>query len=433
MLRNPLDPKFAKQEIITATPFLKWSQKRVSLPRLFKQTKTGKTQVWDIYTELVNSENTVSNIKKELLTKRLPVKWYSVMTVQFGQKDGKIQSAPVEITEGKNIGRTNETNVLSQGIQEMISEWTKQQKRKGYHQTEADITIIRAKPMLLDKYENFKHYIDFSKDVYVQEKLDGVRVMVHWDPQRNEWIITSREGTEYCYLNHIRKELDKLTFLKQHPNVYLDGELFSREVNFNKIVSLCRKTKTITPKELDEQKYIKMFVYDMVDLDNIKVPFRNRIKFVNKILGLTPKGTYKNKYLVPVPTYLVKNDEEVQKHHAKYVEYSEGTVIRQGEAPYLLGKRSKYALKLKDFEDGEFIITGFLDGKGKEKGLIRFILETPDGKEFTAVPNMPHDERRKMFKQRDSYIGKKATVKYFEITPDGLPRFGKVIAIRDYE
>ena len=433
MLRDPLDPKYAKEDVLSTVPHLKWEQKRVSLPRLFKQTKTGKTQVWDIYTELINNEGLIVDIKKELLKNRLPVKWYSVVTVQFGQKDGKIQNAPVEITEGKNIGRANETNILGQGLLEMISEWTKQQKRKGYHQTEAATTHIRAKPMLLDKYTEFKKYIDFSKDVYVQEKLDGVRVMVHWDPQRQEWIITSREGNEYCYLNHIRKELDKLTFLKQHPNIYLDGELFSREVNFNKIISLCRKTKSITPKELEEQKYIKFYVFDMVDLDTLKLPFRNRIQFVNKILGLSTKGTHTHKYLVPVPTHPVKNDKEVQNFHKRFIEYSEGTVIRQGDAPYLLGKRSKYALKLKDFQDAEFDIVGFTDGKGKEKGLIIFILKTPEGKQFTATPNMPQDERRKMFKHGKSFVGKKATVKFFEMTPDKVPRFGKVIAIRDYE
>jgi len=35
--------------------------------------------------------------------------------------------------------------------------------------------------------------------------------------------------------------------------------------------------------------------------------------------------------------------------------------------------------------------------------------------------------------KRGTLIGKQATVKYFELTTDGIPRFPKVIAIRDFE
>lgn len=429
MLRNPLDPEYAKEEIQQAVPHLKWETHKVSLPRLFKQSKLGKTQVWDIFLELIDESGNIVQVSPALLTKRLKPKLYSVITTRFGQLDGKLQDAPVEIPEGKNIGRSNETNVFSQGVLEMISDWTRQQKRKGYTSTETAITHIRPRPMLLDKYTQYKNYIDFSEPVFVQEKLDGVRVLVHWDPNRRQWVITSREGNEYCHLNHIKSELNKVPYLKQHPNIYLDGELFSREVNFNKIVSLCKKVKQITPEEQEEQKYIKFYVFDMFDLDKPKLPFIKRLQFYQQILD----ASHKYKYLVPLKTIRVHSDKEVQDFHKKVIEYSEGTVIRQGSAPYLLGKRSKYALKLKDFQDAEFEITGFTDGRGKEKGLIIFILKTPEGKEFSATPNMPNDERSRMFKHGKDFIGKLATVKFFEMTPDKVPRFGKVIAIRDYE
>ena len=38
-----------------------------------------------------------------------------------------------------------------------------------------------------------------------------------------------------------------------------------------------------------------------------------------------------------------------------------------------------------------------------------------------------------LLEQADELIGKEATVKYFNLTPDGVPRFPYVIAIRDYE
>jgi hypothetical protein len=38
-----------------------------------------------------------------------------------------------------------------------------------------------------------------------------------------------------------------------------------------------------------------------------------------------------------------------------------------------------------------------------------------------------------MWNNRHELIGKEATVKYFNLTPDGVPRFPYVIAIRNYE
>ena len=38
-----------------------------------------------------------------------------------------------------------------------------------------------------------------------------------------------------------------------------------------------------------------------------------------------------------------------------------------------------------------------------------------------------------LLKKGDSLIGSEATIKYFSLTPDGVPRFPYVIAIRDYE
>jgi hypothetical protein len=38
-----------------------------------------------------------------------------------------------------------------------------------------------------------------------------------------------------------------------------------------------------------------------------------------------------------------------------------------------------------------------------------------------------------LLERGDELVGKQATVKYFNLTPDGVPRFPYVIAIRDYE
>jgi DNA ligase-1 len=90
-------------------------------------------------------------------------------------------------------------------------------------------------------------------------------------------------------------------------------------------------------------------------------------------------------------------------------------------------------LKLKDFETEEFEITGFTDGKGKEEGLIIYILKTKKGKQFLARPEGTEEERAELFKNGTKLIGKMVTVKFMEITPDGVPRMPVALGIREYE
>ena len=85
------------------------------------------------------------------------------------------------------------------------------------------------------------------------------------------------------------------------------------------------------------------------------------------------------------------------------------------------------------FQDSEYLITGFTEGDGKEKGMIVFECVTPEGKVFHARPSWTYAERAKAFKKGTSYIGKMLTVKYFELSDDLVPRFPVGLEIRDYE
>ena len=56
-----------------------------------------------------------------------------------------------------------------------------------------------------------------------------------------------------------------------------------------------------------------------------------------------------------------------------------------------------------------------------------------DGRQFNVTPVGDRPSRVEMFQNADDYIGKMLTVKFFELSDDGVPRFGNGIAIRDYE
>jgi len=55
--------------------------------------------------------------------------------------------------------------------------------------------------------------------------------------------------------------------------------------------------------------------------------------------------------------------------------------------------------------------------------------KTADGKPFKSNVKATHEQSEEMFRNRKQLIGKQATIKYFNLTPDGIPRFPYVINI----
>ena len=93
-------------------------------------------------------------------------------------------------------------------------------------------------------------------------------------------------------------------------------------------------------------------------------------------------------------------------------------------------KRSKQLLKKKDFYDGEFVIVDFEEGKGNRAGTAgNVILKLNDGRTFGAGIKASHESVKEIWANKKSLIGKLATIKYFQETPDGIPRFGVAIQI----
>ena len=52
---------------------------------------------------------------------------------------------------------------------------------------------------------------------------------------------------------------------------------------------------------------------------------------------------------------------------------------------------------------------------------------------FEAVPKGDYEQRLEYIDNKHLYIGKKATIKFYERTINNLPFHGNVIGIRDYE
>ena len=278
---------------------------------------------------------------------------------------------------------------------------------------------MRYKPMLAYPVNNKP--IDYTKKVFIQPKLDGVRCLI----QHNTWgvVAYSRTGKVWKNINHILYEL--VPFFKKYPDVVLDGELYNHDLkdDFEKIISLVRKTKPTEENRLESQEMVQFHCYDIIDETKT---FSERMKFL--------KGNFPNtQYIKEVFTWPTKSENIVKSIHEDNLEDGyEGSIVRTNDV-YKCG-RSWNLRKLKDFEDSEALLLDWVEGLGKRKGTIgKFMAQDMDGNVF----GMPVMDKFKYlqdnFEEMKTWVGKTATFKYFERTKAGSYRHPLFKAIRDYE
>jgi ATP-dependent DNA ligase len=339
----------------------------------------------------------------------------AIIRTQHGYEGGKIQTADKMITQGKNIGRKNETTPLEQAIAEARSLWQKKCDDKYVPREEANkVVSLRAKavdddvpsPMLAHDYNKRGKNMQFP--CFVQPKLDGTRMVAI--PGHG---LFSRNRKAYPHLEHIMEEISQLP-----DEMILDGELYSTTLTFQEIVGLV-KNETRQPN----QEQIKFHVYDIIN----DRPFSTRYEELKELF----KRPFQ--HLVFVKTEVCATEEAMKAKHAEYVaEGYEGIMLRNPAGRYA-NNRSVHLQKYKEFFDTECEIVGFTEGDGLEKGCVIWTCITDEGKPFSCRPRGSREERQELFEMGDDYIGKMLTVRYQEKTDDGLLRFPVGIAIRDYE
>jgi len=278
-------------------------------------------------------------------------------------------------------------------------------------------------------YPVSKKPIDYTKPVYMQPKLDGVRCVIQYEkrtqPREDVVVAYSRTGKEWKNIQHILAELKP--FFQKYPNIILDGELYNHDLrdNFEKIISLVRKQKPTEEQRLEASKLTQFHCYDIIDE---KLPFDQRIEFVNQSLMLLGDSIY------TVYTTKVEEDQANIQHQANLDEGYEGSILRTNDT--YACKRSHNLRKFKDFSDKEATIVGYLDGKGKREGTLgKFIMQDDEGIEFGCPPGKGYNYKdlANMLSNIHDYIGKRATFTYFERTKAGSYRHPLFKCLRNYE
>jgi ATP-dependent DNA ligase len=273
-------------------------------------------------------------------------------------------------------------------------------------------------------YKVGKKEVDWSERVFMQPKLDGVRCVISKDGAY------SRTGKEWLNIHHITTNLEP--FFETYPDVVLDGELYNHELkdDFEKIISLVRKTKPKEGDRVESAGYVQFHCYDY-----IPGPALRKAKFSSRIVWLEAElpVSYCVKF---VNTYEVNKHEEALNLHTDgfLANGYEGSILRL-DRPYEC-KRSYNLQKFKDFHDTEATIVGYEAGKGKFTGLIgKFIMQDDDGVEFGCPIGKGYNfnDRRDILNNVHDYIGKRATFTYFERTKAGSYRHPLYKTLRNYE
>ena len=263
--------------------------------------------------------------------------------------------------------------------------------------------------------------IDFSEEVFIQPKLDGVRCIFTKDGAY------SRTGKEFHNLQHIKIGLEK--FFDMQPNAILDGELYNHNLrdDFEQIISLVRKQKPTDKDRLNAHKLIQYHVYDMI----AEGPsYEDRLNWL-----LSSKNLWSDSVISVETIQVNKYEEAANVHYDGFLKQGyEGSILRLN-GPYEQ-KRSYNLQKFKDFSDTEATIVGYEAGKGKFTGLIgKFLMIDDNGIEFGCPigKGYNYDDRRFILNNIHDYIGKRATFTYFERTKAGSYRHPLYKTIRDYE
>ncbi len=322
--------------------------------------------------------------------------------------------------------------------------------------------------------ETYKKWIRFYNPFWIsalQNHLEFVGGEPWWKPEKDSnGSITSKRSK---MMNRILRD-----------GLWLDGELYSHELTFDRISGLCRR-KTFNDQDQEDVSKLQYRVYDFFyapseetyelfwdlsgkdekimedfnqycmnktgyptpytdrygtlaalyqgyvfsNLDDKNASEAEKEKFINFDAGLPVTLTQ---------NILVNSESSLEETHDNFVDEGyEGLMIRNLKMPYEFS-RSWNLVKYKKMKDAEFKISGAKEGTGNAAGAIIWNCTTDDGKNnFDVVPLGTMDERRKLWKEYQTnpgqFIGQPLTVQFQELTPKGIPRFPKGISIRDYE
>ena len=380
--------------------------KSIELPPLYARTAKGAITIWKCWAE------------------------GDEVKVRWGQLDGAQQDAAFKCTP-KNEGRANATTAEEQAVKEAQAKWEKQKRKKYYDTVGEAMGATAIKPMLAQSWDKHGHKMAFPATA--QPKLDGLRCLARWEG--NDIYLQSRGVGDPYGMDHV-KEVLRQTLPR---DAVLDGELYSHGMSLQEINSLVRRPRYPDPNEAATSMDIgsRAITYCVYDAPCVPSAFYSGEAVVWEIrmqwlYQFHAEAQIPWHVVWPVPSVAIDGPEAAKLLHDKFVEEGyEGAIIRHHQGEYRSGYRSPHLLKMKQFDDDEFVVVGWARGKGKFINVPTFDCRTKDGEVFSCTPVGTEKARLQMLADADASIGKMMKVRYMGYTPYGKPFHPVALGIRE--
>jgi len=288
--------------------------------------------------------------------------------------------------------------------------------------------------MLAD--DSKKHEKKLVGDVLIEPKLDGVRVIVICDVDKDEVKLFSRNGKELLNFPNINEQFDEMLDQMSESMVF-DGEVMSED--FQTLMREIHKKGGAKTKDAKLNLFDCMPLYNFQDGSCVE-PITERKKWLDKY-------TYGPNINLVEHVRMNLSDDEGQKQFADYNKMCidrgfEGIMVKPVDGIYEC-KRSTGWLKVKPFIEVSLTVTDVEEGTGRNAGKLgALVVEGTDMDKFikTNVGSGLTDSDRDMFwKHRDNVIGRIVEVRADAITQnqdttnEWSLRFPRFLRFRGFE
>lgn len=330
------------------------------------------------------------------------------VVVRHGQYPaGKMQEKRYA-TEGKNLGKSNETTPEQQAILEAEAKYVKQLKT-GYFKTQEEaLESEEFTPMKAQNYKDHSQKVEYPSGM--QLKLNGQRLMIDKDG-----IAWSKQGEPLELPKHwigVKEFAIKVGGLDGEVYAGLEAE---GGLSLQKIIAAFRKPNEDTPK-------LKYYVYDLP----IKgMPQLERLQLLEsmELSGDVPESI--------VPSYgCVVQDAVVGDtfYDSAVAQKYEGVVYRNLSGLYEFGKRSYFLIKRKPRQTAEAkVLSTEIDRNGW--GILSCL--TLDGAEFKCQMKVDVGSKNyRLYENSKELIGSFIEYEYEELSDAGIPTKPSGVGIR---
>ena len=269
--------------------------------------------------------------------------------------------------------------------------------------------------------------------IYVSTKFDGIRALVI------DSVVYSRS------LKPIRNKHVQKLFGKEEYNGF-DGELIVGDIYAKDVF---QKT-TSGVMSVDGTPDVTFYVFDV--LTNNTAPYKERLYELNDRLVLEQ---YPN-IIAAQQKYVQTKEDLLKLLHKERIKGGEGLICRNPNGKYKYGRstpKEQLSVKLKFFENGEFEVIGFeermhntneattnelgyTERSSCKENLIpmntlgSLVLKYGDSS-FKVGTGFNDEQRQEIWNNKESYLGKLASIRYMSVGMDKKPRVPSFIGWRD--